>query len=89
MSTPPTVKEIAKEAATSVRQLERKFQQIFGVGPAELSRSVRLRYGHWLVQHTKRSITGIALDCGFADGSHFTRHFRKAFNLTPREARGE
>lgn len=89
LSAPPTVTELASEVGTSVRQLERKFQHLFGVGPAQLSRSVRLRYGHWLVQHTARSITEIALDCGFADGSHFTRHFRKAFAATPREARGE
>jgi len=31
------------------------------------------------------SITQIALDCGFADGAHFSRDFRAHFGLSPRQ----
>jgi transcriptional regulator GlxA family with amidase domain len=29
------------------------------------------------------SLSEIAADCGFADQSHFTRHFRRLFGTTP------
>ncbi|MEP6867090.1 MAG: helix-turn-helix transcriptional regulator [Novosphingobium sp.] len=35
----------------------------------------------------KRSITQIAHDCGFQDGPHFSRSFKKRFNVTPRDWR--
>src|SRR5436189_76746 len=34
-------------------------------------------------------ISTIAYDCGFGDLSYFNRRFRRAYGLTPREARGE
>ncbi len=32
-----------------------------------------------------RSVAAVARGCGFADPSHFTRRFRQAYDLTPRE----
>jgi AraC-like DNA-binding protein len=34
-----------------------------------------------------RPISAVAFDCGFADLSHFNRHFRRRFGMTPSEAR--
>lgn len=87
LNDPPRVQEIAAKLNISVRQLERSFIDTFGVGPAELSRLLRLRYGRWLVENSNRPITTIALDCGFADGAHFTRHFRKRFGSKPSDLR--
>jgi AraC-like DNA-binding protein len=32
-------------------------------------------------------LSDVALSCGFADQSHFTREFRRQFGRTPREYR--
>ncbi|MCF6744244.1 helix-turn-helix domain-containing protein [Blastococcus sp. KM273128] len=34
-----------------------------------------------------RTVTAVARECGFSDASHFTRRFRQAYGLTPREWR--
>ncbi|WP_236833997.1 helix-turn-helix domain-containing protein [Blastococcus sp. KM273129] len=34
-----------------------------------------------------RTVAAVARDCGFSDPSHFTRRFRQAYGLTPREWR--
>ena len=36
-----------------------------------------------------RSVAAVARSCGFADPSHFTRRFRQAYGVTPREWRQE
>jgi AraC-like DNA-binding protein len=37
--------------------------------------------------YTDESLAEIALKCGFADQSHFSREFRRQFTRTPREYR--
>lgn len=80
---PQTIDQIANQLCISARQLERAFQRELGLPPQEFSRRLRLRRGHWLLSNTPRSIAQIAYDCGFADSSHFTRHFKRAFGTTP------
>ena len=48
-------------------------------------RQLRLEYGSWLLLNNACSITQIALDCGFADGAHFSRDFRAHFGQSPRQ----
>jgi transcriptional regulator GlxA family with amidase domain len=36
---------------------------------------------------TRHSMVEVALNCGFADQSHFTREFHRYFGRTPREYR--
>lgn len=82
-SNPPAVAEIAARVNLSIRQLERRFGTALGMTPAALSRTIRLRFGHWLVLNSTRSLAQIAFDCGFSDQSHFTREFVRCFNVTP------
>jgi AraC-like DNA-binding protein len=37
--------------------------------------------------YTGQSLAEVALGCGFADQSHFTREFRRHFGRTPRDYR--
>ncbi len=83
MNQPPSITLIAERTGTSVRQLERGFRQAFGVSPQTYYRTMRLKHGRWLLTHTTRSVTQIAYDCGFADASHFSRSFRRAFQAVP------
>jgi AraC-like DNA-binding protein len=45
---------------------------------------LRLEYARSLLLGRRASITQIALDCGFADGAHFSREFGARFGVTPR-----
>ncbi len=78
-----SVDQIARQVNTGVRQLERLFQDHFGKTPAGYFREVRLKYGHWLLINTDRSVTEIAYECGFADGSHFSRWFKAQLGASP------
>ena len=79
--------DIARRAGMSYRNFHRLFQQVTDQPPAAYLRRLRLAKAAQLLQTTDRSITDIALECGFADGSHFARGFRQQFGLSPRRFR--
>ncbi|WP_087724407.1 GlxA family transcriptional regulator [Pandoraea sp. PE-S2T-3] len=84
---PPTLDAIARYVNVGRRQLERAFHEALGVSPMSFLRSMRLDYGRWQLRHDTRSITDIALECGFSDGAHFSRDFRARYGVSPREFR--
>jgi transcriptional regulator GlxA family with amidase domain len=85
MDDPPSLEAIARYVGLGRRQLERAFQQALGVSPMVFQRNLRLHYGRWLLEHSRVPVTQVALDCGFADGAHFSREFRGRFGTTPRQ----
>ncbi|CAM3670033.1 GlxA family transcriptional regulator [Bordetella sputigena] len=82
---PPSLDAIARYVGVGRRQLERAFQQALGVSPMVFQRNLRLQYSRWLLENSRLPVTQVALDCGFADGAHFSREFRGRFGMTPRE----
>ena len=84
---PLSMAELARRLNTSERHLERIFSSSFGKSPARVYRILRLRFGEWMLANTKEPVTRIALECGFADASHFSRQFQDEFQATPTEMR--
>ncbi len=83
--------KLAKSLGISIRQLQRRFENDIGIGVREYRRTLQLSRAKWLVEHTDRPMTEIALDCGFSDSAHFSRTFKDHFKVLPsldrREAR--
>lgn len=75
--------ELAGSLGISVRQLQRRFEADIGIGIQEYRRNLQLSRAKWLVEHTDRSMTEIALECGFSDSAHFSRTFRDHFQVVP------
>lgn len=80
---------VAARFNLSVRQL---YRVIAGVGctPAALIWQRRLEQARRLLARcdSRVPIIEIALSCGFKDGAHFSRAYRKMFGESPRGARG-
>jgi transcriptional regulator GlxA family with amidase domain len=87
LSRPLSTDEIAARVDISKRQLERLFISETNDSLQKFYRKIRLRYGLWLLQNTKRLITDIAQECGFADTAHFSRAFRVIFDKKPTDYR--
>ena len=71
----------------SLRAFERQFRAAFHLTPQRFLRKLRLRLASRALMYTDESLAEIALKCGFADQSHFSREFRRQFGRTPREYR--
>jgi len=84
---PDTTEKLAEMLGSTVRQLNRVFIQHANATPQEVWRDMRLQHGRWRLMNSKRTITQIAFECGFADSSHFSRWFKLKFGETPRTYR--
>ncbi|MGK8209372.1 GlxA family transcriptional regulator [Burkholderia cenocepacia] len=82
-----SVEELAKKLEMSTRQLERTFKTETGMTPQAYAKLTRIRFAAWLLCNSDKSISNIAIDCGFADASHMSRDFRAAFGETPTQYR--
>jgi transcriptional regulator GlxA family with amidase domain len=86
-SSPLAITALAQRVCLSVKQLERLFHAEFKISPCAFYRKLRLEAARFMLEETRRSITAIALDCGFGDTSHFSRAFRAAYGRSPRSSR--
>jgi AraC-like DNA-binding protein len=80
-------RRLASLSNMSLRAFERRFLATFHLTPQRFLRKLRLRIASRAVVYTDDSMSDIALSCGFADQSHFSREFRRQFGRTPREYR--
>jgi AraC family transcriptional activator of tynA and feaB len=83
-----TPQSIADHFNVSVRQLYRIVAEA-GCTPAALIWKSRLDRARALLAHGSRvPIIEIALSCGFKDGAHFSRAYRRQFGHSPKVSRG-
>jgi AraC-like DNA-binding protein len=78
---------LASLSHMSLRAFERRFRATFHVTPQRFLRKLRLRIASRALVYTDDTMSEIALNCGFADQSHFSREFRRQFGRTPRDYR--
>lgn len=78
------VDALAREAAMSVRHLERRFRDHVGVGPKWVIRRYRL-YEAAQRAHSETGVrwAHVAADLGYSDQAHLVRDFRTMFGVTP------
>ncbi|MBE9138659.1 helix-turn-helix transcriptional regulator [Nodosilinea sp. LEGE 07088] len=81
------LQELAAVAELSQCHFCDMFKQFMGVPPYRYVLLQRIERAKRYLRQGKQPIQDIALDCGFADQSHLTRHFRKVVGLTPRAFR--
>lgn len=84
---PPPISEIASRLGSSKRQLERHFRAALDTSPQAAFLVIRLALARHLIETSDRSISTIAVECGFCDSSHMCRLFRRQFGTTPHEMR--
>lgn len=82
-----SVAEICAYLRVSENTLHRAFQKELQLPPAAFYRMLRLAHGHWDLLHTSKTITQIAIDCGFVDASHFSRNYARLYGTTPSRSR--
>ncbi|HEV7254659.1 MAG TPA: GlxA family transcriptional regulator [Mesorhizobium sp.] len=82
-----TMPELAQRLEISPDKLERAFQAELKMVPSAYYRRLRLRRAAELLTHSSLPVGEVALSCGFANPSSFTRAFREQFGFAPGEVR--
>jgi AraC-like DNA-binding protein len=74
---------IARECGLSASHFARAFRQSLGMAPHQWLLSLRVERAKEQLLNSDASLAEIAIDCGFADQSHFTRVFTKRMRASP------
>ena len=81
------VGQLSTTAGVHPVYLARQFRRHFGHSIGGYVRAQRLAWAARQLVSSDRSLVDIALSAGFADQSHFTRHFARQFGASPRRFR--
>ncbi|MEM8830905.1 MAG: AraC family transcriptional regulator [Cyanobacteria bacterium P01_G01_bin.19] len=84
-----TVTELAKLEETTTQSLQKAVQTKYGQSVYQWVTTLRLERSLELLRNTSLNLSTIAVDCGFANQSHWTRLFRRQFGITPGKLRSQ
>jgi len=79
---------LARDVGMSTRQLERLFRRYLNRSPKRYYMELRLQKARNLLMQTEMSVINVALACGFASPSHFSKCYRAHYDTTPYRERG-
>jgi AraC family transcriptional regulator len=80
-----TLADLAKACELSIRHFTRAFRGTTGLSPHAWLLRLRIEKAKSLLMSSRRALAEIALECGFADQSHFSRTFQRAVGSSPGE----
>ncbi|WP_437879712.1 helix-turn-helix domain-containing protein [Pseudomonas sp. LRF_L74] len=87
LAEPLTLGHLAAQVALSEYHFARMFQKSFGVPPHQYLLARRLARARHLLAHSDQPLGEVALACGYASASHFSKRFRAAMGGTPGQYR--
>jgi AraC-like DNA-binding protein len=73
---------LSKEAGISRFHLLRSFKEKYGLPPHAYQVALRVARAQGLIRR-RVPLAQVAVDCGFTDQSHFSRHFKQVLGVTP------
>jgi AraC-like DNA-binding protein len=82
----PSIRLAASLVRTSVRSLQRDLAR-FGISYSEIVQQVRFEQATRMLSEERTKVIDIALSLGYEDASHFSRAFRRAAGMSPRQYR--
>ena len=85
---PLPLQDMAAIAGMSIWQFATAFRQALGVSPHRYICARRVAHSQVLLRQGMPAVD-VASATGFCDQSHFTRHFKNAFGVTPGQYRAD
>jgi AraC family transcriptional regulator len=78
-----SLQDLARQLHVSVPHFARQFRATYGRPPYRYVLEQRVERGKALLKHTRLPLHEVARRCGFADQSHFTKHFTRFVGMPP------
>jgi AraC family transcriptional regulator len=75
--------DLARECGLSVAQFARAFKRSTGLPPHRYLTERRIERARLLLLRSDLPLADVAVRCGFADQSHFTKLFRRSIGVSP------
>lgn len=84
---PPTIDQLAQEAAMSSAKLKKLFKEVYGTSIYAYYQKQRMNVARDLLLSGDYSVKEVGLQVGYSNLSNFAAAFKKEFNLLPSEIR--
>lgn len=84
-SPPMTVEELARMCNMSVTKFKSVFKSLFGMSCYQYYQAQRMEYAKELLSKRRYPVKEVSYLTGFQNTANFTRSFKKAFDILPRE----
>ena len=78
-----TIDDLANQAARSSGHFSKIFKSVTGMTPMDYLSMIRIQKARNLLIHSMKSITEIAMECGFNTSSYFSSCFLEKYKTTP------
>jgi AraC-like DNA-binding protein len=78
-----SVNDLATAANCSISHFSRIFKEETGFSPSDYIMQVRLDYAKRMLRADEKTVTQIALDCGFNSSSYFSQCFTRTYQISP------
>lgn len=82
-----SLEAIALELKISQYYFCRLFKQSLGISPHQYLIQQRVERAKQLLRHPELTVTHVAMECGFANHSHFAKYFRQRTGISPKQFR--
>lgn len=80
-----SLEDLSKAVNIHPTTISKHFTKYFACTFGEYMRKLKISKSIFLIRNTNFPLTEIALQCGFADQSHFTRNFKKMTGFLPKK----
>lgn len=84
---PLTLRDIAYQASSSERTINRRFKDETGQTPVQWLNNVRIRHAQQLLERSAHSVETISRQVGFTSTANFRDHFRRLAGVSPQSYR--
>ena len=87
VSSPPTIRQLARSVGMSETNLKRGFKELFGETVYDCSLRCRMQRARVLLRQGQTSVAQVAAEVGYSHSNSFAAAFRRQFGISPLEAR--
>lgn len=84
---PVTIEDLSRELHLSSSRATHLIKELYGRTFVQQVTQFRLRHAAGMLWQTDKSVTDVAMECGFGDLSNFHKAFSKHFHMTPLQYR--
>jgi transcriptional regulator GlxA family with amidase domain len=84
---PLTLRDIARQASSSERTINRRFKDETGQTPMQWVNNVRIRHAQELLERSADTVENISRRVGFTSPANFREHFRRTAGVSPQSYR--
>lgn len=84
---PLRIGDLAERVGLSTFRFDQRIRQFFGMSARQYITRLRIDHARERLRHSATAISEIAIECGYADQTAFSRQFRKIALLSPHKYR--